>query len=270
MSKFWIRLIAILEITGGVCGIVFQVPYLLAAPANGHPLMLAGIVFAIYLLSLVAGVTLLLERRFGRLASIVIQAIQLPKYMSQLLIFMFSFGVDAYLYGMLTNNAQPIFGFEFKFLAFNQLFVNVADAPAGFGISIPACIFLARLIKYRPEQTVSDDGSVSDAGRTEQIVGPEGVSEQCAEADRLCLEFGCVAPLPSARLDRVTILFEKGRLNRLSRRSACGRSLNVHERCSAQLAWFLGEAENHVAWFHSSSTQQVVGRERRKRISQLA
>lgn len=173
MSKFWIRLIAILEIVGGVCGIVFQVPYLLAAPADRHPLMLAGIAFAIYLLSLVAGVTLLLERPFGRIASIVIQAIQLPKYMSQLLIFMFSFGFDAYIYGMLTNNAQPIFGFEFKFLAFNQVFMNVADAPAGFGVSIPACAFLVMLLKYRPKQTVLDEASVSDAGRTEQIVGPE-------------------------------------------------------------------------------------------------
>ena len=173
MSKFWIRLIAILEITGGVCGIVFQVPYLLVAPGDGRPLIVAGIVFAIYLLSLVAGVTLLLERPFGRVASIVIQAIQLPKYMSQLLIFMFSFGFDAYLYGMLTNNAQPIFGFEFKFLAFNQLFVNVADAPAGFGISIPASIFLSMLVKYRTNQTSLDDASASDPGRTEQIVGPE-------------------------------------------------------------------------------------------------
>jgi hypothetical protein len=173
MSKFWIRLIAILEIIGGVCGIVFQVLYLLAAPADRHPLMLAGITFAIYLLSLVAGITLLLELPFGRIASIVIQAIELPKYTSQLLIFMFSFGFDAYLYGMLTKNAQPIFGFEFKFLAFSQLFVNVGDTPVGFGISIPACAFLTMLLKYRPKQTVLDNGSLSDAGRTEQIVGSE-------------------------------------------------------------------------------------------------
>jgi hypothetical protein len=172
MSQFWIRLIAILEIVGGVCGIVFQVPYLLAALADRHPLI-AGITFAIYLLSLVAGITLLLELPFGRIASIVIQAIELPKYMSQLLIFMFSFGFDAYLYGMLSKNAQPIFGFEFKFLAFNQLFVNVGDTPVGFGISIPACAFLIMLLKYRPKQTVLDNGSLSDAGHTEQIAGPE-------------------------------------------------------------------------------------------------
>ena len=172
MSQFWIRVIAILEIVGGVCGIVFQVPYLRAAPADRHPLI-AGITFAIYLLSLVAGITLLLELPFGRIASIVIQAIELPKYMSQLLTFMFSFGFDAYPYGMLTKNAQPIFGVEFKFLAFNQLFVNVADTPVGFGISIPACAFLIMLLKYRPKQTVLDNGSLSDAGRTEQIAGSE-------------------------------------------------------------------------------------------------
>jgi hypothetical protein len=151
MSKIWIRLIAILEILGGLCGIVFQVQYFLAGPAERYALILAGIAFAIYLLSLVAGVTLLLERPFGRIASIVIQAIQFPKYMSHLLIFMFSFGFDAYIYGMLSNNAQPIFGFEFKFLAFNQLFVNLPDAPVGFGISISSCVFLGMLLKFKPK-----------------------------------------------------------------------------------------------------------------------
>ncbi len=151
MPKLWIRLIAILEIIGGLSGVLFAVSQLLAARSGRQTLILSGIALAIYILSLVAGITLLLERPFGRIASIVTQAIQLPKYVSQLLIFMFSFGFDAYLYGMFTNNAQPIFGFEFKFLAFNQLFVNVADAPALFGVSIPACAFLVVLLKYRPK-----------------------------------------------------------------------------------------------------------------------
>jgi len=152
MPKFWIRLIAILEIIGGVCGIAFVIWQFVAATTDRQTLLFPGMAAAVYLFSLVAGVSLWLERPFGRIASMIIQSIQLPKYMSQLLIFMFSFGFDAYVYGTLTNNAQPIFGFEFKFLAFNQLFVNVAGAPVGFGISIPACAFLVMLVKYRPKQ----------------------------------------------------------------------------------------------------------------------
>ena len=40
--------------------------------------------------------------------------------------------------------------------------MNVAGAPVGFGISIPACAFLIMLVKYRPKQFVSDDAPVSD------------------------------------------------------------------------------------------------------------
>ena len=160
MSKFWIRLIAILEIVGGVCGIGFVVWGLVTAKSNGQSLIFGVIVAAVYLFSFLAGVSLWSGRAFGRIASIIIQAIQLPKYTSQLLVFMFSFGFDAYVYGILTNNAQPIFGFEVKFLAFNQLLTNVADAPAGFGFSIPACAFLAMLIKYRPNHTTAEDPSV--------------------------------------------------------------------------------------------------------------
>jgi hypothetical protein len=169
MSKFWIRLIAILEIIGGVCGIAFVVWQFVAASTGRQTFIFAAIAFTVYLLSLIAGVTLWLESPFGRVASIIVQGIQLPKYFSQLLIFMFSFGFDTYVYGVLTNNAQPIFGLEFKFLAFNQLFLNVADAPAGFGISVPACAFLVMLVRFRPKRDVSDTASVSDAGRTEQF-----------------------------------------------------------------------------------------------------
>jgi hypothetical protein len=173
MSKFWIRLIAILEIIGGLCGIVFVALELVAGPTDRQTLILAAIALAVYLFSLIAGITLWIRRPFGRVASIIIQAIQLPKYMSQLLIFMFSFGADAYVYGILTNKAQAIFGFEFKFLAFNQLFVNVADSPAGFGISIPACAFLVMLLKDKPKRTIPDGVLVTDADGTQRSVEQE-------------------------------------------------------------------------------------------------
>jgi hypothetical protein len=172
MSKFWTYLIAILEIVGGLCGIAFVLWQSVAAPLERYNVLFAIIISVIYLLSLVAGIALALGRKFGRVASIIVQAIQLPKYTSQLLIFMFSFGFDAYVYGMLTNNAQVAFGLEFKFLAFNQLFVNVTDAPVVFGISIPATAFLVMLLR-KPKLAASSETAADDAERTEQIVGPE-------------------------------------------------------------------------------------------------
>src|SRR5438477_10591583 len=102
MPKFWIYLIAILEIAGGVCGIAFVLVQSVTAPLERYNVLFAIIICLIYLLSLVAGIALAVGREFGRVASIIVQAIQLPKYTSQLFIFTFSFGFDAYVYGMLT------------------------------------------------------------------------------------------------------------------------------------------------------------------------
>ena len=166
MSNFWIRLIAILEIVGSIFGIAFVVLQVVAGQTG---LRFATIAFAVYILSFGAGVALLRNHPFGRIGSIIVQCIQLPKYASHLFVFMFSFGFDAYLYFALTNTANAITGIEFKVLAFNQLFVNVADATVIFGISIPASVFLAMLLKYKPRIGASEDA----ATRTEHVVGPE-------------------------------------------------------------------------------------------------
>lgn len=157
MPKIWVRIIAILEVVGGIFGIVFVAKQTADNAIDSLNLVLALISVAIYVFSFIAGIALWREQPFGRIASIVVQAIQLPKYASQLLVFMFSFGFDTYVYGALANNASPILGFELKFLAFSQLSVNVADVPAGFGVSISAAIFLAMLFKYKPHVDTSVD-----------------------------------------------------------------------------------------------------------------
>ena len=183
MSKFWTYLIAILEILGGLCGIAFIIWQSVTAPLAPHNIPFAIIIVTIYLLSLAGGIGLLLGRKFGRLLSIIVQAIQLPKYSSQLLIFMFSFGFDAYVYGMLTNTAQVAFGAELKFLAFYQLYPYVADAPVLFGISIPATAFLVMLLrksKPAPSGNVAADDAdapnksldASGGGVFRKIIGP--------------------------------------------------------------------------------------------------
>jgi hypothetical protein len=144
---------------GGVFGTAFVAWQVFTIPINTLTLVLALITEAIYAFCLVAGIALWREHPFGRLASIVVQAIQLPKYFSQVLIFMFSFGFDAYVYGILTANGSPMFGLKFNFFAFNQLFINASEAPAGFGVSITACIFLTILLRVKPTSVLSDDAS---------------------------------------------------------------------------------------------------------------
>jgi hypothetical protein len=168
MSRIWIRIIAVLEIVGGAFGILFIVLQFVAGENDRLALVLALVSLAVYLLSFVAGVALWRGHRFGRVGSIAVQAIQLPKYGSQLFFFMFSFGFDAYPYFALTNTANTIVGFEFKLLAFNQLFVNVADAPVVFGVSIPACIFLSMLLKHQARVVATDEPVTGT-----QVIGPE-------------------------------------------------------------------------------------------------
>lgn len=173
MSKFWTYFIAILEIVGGLCGIAFVIWQSLAAPLDRYTFAFAIIIFVVYALSFAAGIALALGHKFGRVASIVVQAIQLPKYGSQVLIFMFSFGFDAYVYGMLNNSAQVAFGLDFKFLAFNQLFINVADAPVMFGISIPACVFLLMLLR-KPKIAPSDSVPGMDVDAPNKSLDADG------------------------------------------------------------------------------------------------
>src|SRR5215470_15408894 len=151
MSKTWVRIISVLEIVGGVFGIGDVIWVLLATPFNALTLIFAPIPISIYILSLVADVALWRDNLFGRKASIVVQAIQLPKIMSPLIIFTFSFGFDIWFHILFTREVSNL-GFEFRFLAFYQYLFNVQDAPFGLGVSITACIFLAALLRYKPER----------------------------------------------------------------------------------------------------------------------
>jgi hypothetical protein len=156
MTKTWLRIISILEIVGGIFGIIILIWWFLVSPFNIYSLLIAPIPIAICIFSILAGYWLWIGNRFGRTASIIVQAIQLPKIFSSFVIFMFSFGFDVWVQFLILNNGLSNFGVEFRFLAFNQLFFNVENAPTGVGISITALIFLMMLINYRPEVFVEE------------------------------------------------------------------------------------------------------------------
>jgi hypothetical protein len=149
MTKTLIRIIAVLEIIGGVCGIGYVAQGLVGTPFNAFLMVLTPFVVGIYVLSLVAGVALWRGSAFGRNAAIIVQAIQVPKLISPPIIFIFSFGFDLWVH-CIWSEAGTTVGFELKLLAFNQFFINMWGASVGLGVSITAVIFLIVLVRYTP------------------------------------------------------------------------------------------------------------------------
>jgi hypothetical protein len=148
MTKLWIRIIAVLEIIGGIFGILFVAWQIAVSPINIFTIIIGLVILGIYVLSLIAGVALWQGRPFGRTASIIVQAIQLPKIISPTIIFTFSFGLDLWIHFLLSETMTNV-GFQFRFLAYNEFFLNMQGAPLGLGISIISCIFLVILVRYK-------------------------------------------------------------------------------------------------------------------------
>jgi hypothetical protein len=147
--KLWRRIIAVLEMVGGVAGALLFIWRLTESPLSVGTLILALIALAIYVLSTVAGIALWRGRRFGHTASLIVQAIQIPKILSPVIVWTFSLGFDAFLYVVQLNSGVK-YGIEFKVLAFHQLFLNYSNAPLGFGLSITAVACLILLIYNMP------------------------------------------------------------------------------------------------------------------------
>jgi hypothetical protein len=170
MERVWMRIVAALEIIGGIFGLVFVLSWFLAAPFSVPALLIAPIPIGIYVLSLAAGIALWRGSPFGRKASIVVQAIQVPKIISPSVIFMFSFGLDLWIHYLWLGEFSRL-GFEVRFLAFNEFFFNAQGAPIGFGISITACATLLLLLrKYKPSAT--SDITLPPPPQTEWNVNP--------------------------------------------------------------------------------------------------
>ncbi len=153
--KVLIRVISVLQIVGGLYGLIASCSGALANASRGAIAISVIIVAAVNLISLAAGVELWRGRPFGRWASIGVQALQLPKIISPAITFMISFGLDFWVYYYL-QGARLTLGFEYRLLGFNQFFVNTQGAPTGFGISLVSCIFLAALLRYRPGAAPKD------------------------------------------------------------------------------------------------------------------
>jgi hypothetical protein len=145
------RVIAGLEVIGGVCG-TLTVGLEMARP--GFPraaLGPAGVLIAVFLLSLFAGVMLWRDTRTGRVASVVVQLVQLPKILSAELSFMVSFGLDA---GVMFVSGPIGKGVVFKGVVFHSwvgshhvLMTGAPGGPTAFGFSLVSCVALYILLR---------------------------------------------------------------------------------------------------------------------------
>ena len=160
----WLRFIAALEVVGGACGFGFIVWALLQTPLDSRTALVALFVLAVNALSFVAGVALWGGRRLGRTLSIIVQAVQLPKIVTQQMLFLFSFGLDLWVYAAQVG-PRAILGFQFNVLPSSQLYFNALGSPFTLaGVSVSSIAFLVMLIRYKGEDTA--------AGRDEPPTGP--------------------------------------------------------------------------------------------------
>jgi hypothetical protein len=170
----WIKLISILEIIGGVVGNLFIVYFVVISGFDVNVLLIAPVAFAIYTLSLVAGIYLWKGKSIGRKLSIITQFIQLPKIISPLIVFTFCFGLDIYPYLMFRNGFSTV-GLEFKLLAYNELYIDVANAPYGLGVSIMAIIFLLLLYRYNPPAPQPPEPEIEMPPRPDEYPDIDGI-----------------------------------------------------------------------------------------------
>jgi hypothetical protein len=152
MSKVPIRVIAVLQIVGGLFSMVF-IGWALVAQIRDIFSVGIGIgEMLVDIFGVVAGIMLWSGTSFGRKASVAIQAIQLPKIISPSLVFMFSFGFDFWVHA-----SSSAFGFQTAFFGNNQIFIGVGvqNVPVDFGVSVTAIIALVILNKYKPAARTS-------------------------------------------------------------------------------------------------------------------
>jgi hypothetical protein len=145
-----IKVIAVLEIIGGFGGAALTVWLIFRGAFSLSGVIIMPLIIGIDLLSFVGGIALWRGRTFGRTASLIFQAIQLPKIVSPAVLFMFSFGFDAWVHVLFADDFIHL-GFDQKFLVSNQLAFVIPSAPMGFGVSLTAWVYLVMLLKYVPQ-----------------------------------------------------------------------------------------------------------------------
>ncbi|HEV3437742.1 MAG TPA: hypothetical protein VG122_10310 [Gemmata sp.] len=146
MKRQWRELIAVMEIAGGISGLLGVIYQLILHRRDPASLNLVWLLIDIYLLALFAGFMLWRDTRVGRVASIVSQLIQLPKLLSPEFTFMVSYGFDFY-WMSLTRPGRREWHFNFQLLSYNLPIINTELWREGFGVSFVSLLALRLLLR---------------------------------------------------------------------------------------------------------------------------
>ena len=147
------KTIALMQIVGGTLGFFSVGIEVIRWQFTGPTLAVAGILAAVFWLSLFAGLLLWQDLRIGYLASILVQLIQLPKLATVPFIFMMSFGVDAWVMSVVPpGKAGHVILFQPHLGEQHLLIVGPAPGvPLGLGMSVVSCVTLILLLRSLDE-----------------------------------------------------------------------------------------------------------------------
>ncbi|VTR93253.1 unnamed protein product [Gemmata massiliana] len=162
------RVLAVLEILGGTLGIALFVVQFSRNPLTAGNLLVGALLCVLSLNALLAGALLWRGNRVGWVLSILTQVAQLPKVLSPYFVFGVSFGLDFAAIAVLRPEPAR-FGFDTRFGAHSQFFVNPGAVPTAFGLSVVSCFWLIFLlgfyrapIKERPAELPDNDVTADD------------------------------------------------------------------------------------------------------------
>lgn len=139
------RVVAGLEFIGGCFGLVMLFFATRVGPTSANGFAVLALTVAIYLLALAAGILLWRGQKAGRVLSIGVQLIQLPKLLFSKFAFMMSFGFDVFPVVVLDKSANGI-SLSAKIGAFDLIRVGDVGMPWLVGISITSCLSLYALL----------------------------------------------------------------------------------------------------------------------------
>jgi len=111
-----------------------------------------------YLLALMAGIMLWRNTRLGRILSLVVQLIQLPKIASTSITFLIGFGFDFAPTIFATSGPSGYgIGFNFIFGAEHRLLINNPSVPFGLGFSLVSCVSIYILLHMQTPEAVANE-----------------------------------------------------------------------------------------------------------------
>lgn len=151
--RFWCRVVAALQIAGGLCGI-----YIVAfGSVSGNFRVIFLVAFCLFVATVWSGILLMLDRQGGVAASLVVQAFQLVQVNVPGVLY--SFGCEMqFIVGFSRNDDSPVIGFNFSYPSRFSIFLNPPPhfaAQGGFsGLNLVAllcivCLLLARAAEKR-------------------------------------------------------------------------------------------------------------------------